>query len=524
MAGLLREIGKLFSLRLAMRSNIMSSNYGIIGTSGVNSMPGSGIKGGNTSVFGSFTASRLVSVWYQKMQELKEYEISDLASTGISIYHDYIFNYFTGSEDIVSLPRKIDSDGEKSRRLNKIIKELDLVNQAKIHLDEISYYGSYCIKIDWDKETRKWIRSELMHPYNVLTVYDSGKLDSHLVQTRDGKLSQQPPYSILRLGKANFRLDNDVINFSDFDGKKKSDSIHEDTILSDYELVAGYPIFYNHLGKVKEYLIKDQMVSILSIKDLIQPLLLLIRVDKQTDPSEANRLALNTENLINKYSDMSAIFGSNFSIMDLMDSILNNIRVLPDYQSTMGDMNSIDLSKITQKIQDIRSDQDNSKENIYTSLGIPRALTAGDTTKWEAIKSSQRLNSRITGLINSITDSFKDIARTLYFLLYKEDINLGDIDIHLFEQTDIDYNKAITNADMAQQYIENINRIVESAQRAVQDSKLMDQKLYLNTVKDQLNTVDPKLNKLIPDSKIDEFIKELESEGQEGGSRGFGGF
>ena len=92
-------------------------------------------------------------------------------------------------------------------------------------------------------------------------------------------------------------------------------------------------------------LLKDQILTLLSIKDLIQPLLLLQNVDKTTPPDEANKLALNTENLINKYSDISSILGSNFSINDLIDSLLNNIRVLPDYSSTVSNMELTLISK-----------------------------------------------------------------------------------------------------------------------------------------------------------------------------------
>lgn len=522
MAGLLKEASKLFSLQFAMRSNIFSSNYGVIGSSGVGGMMGSGFKSSQSSIFSAFTASRQLSVWYQKMQELKDYENTELANTAISVYHDYLFSHFNETEEICKVSKSLDPDGKKSDIMNKIIKSISLVQQTKKHLDEIIYYGSYSYRIDWDKIKKTWIRYDLINPYNVLTVYESGKLSEHLILTRDGKLAKVAPHAVVRLGNSNFRLINDVINLDDnMDTQSLSQS--EDTLINKYEILGGFPIFYNLIGKIKEYIIKDQIVSILSIKDLIQPLLLLIRVDKQTDPAEANRLAVNTENLINKYSDMSAIFGAQFSIMDLMDSILNNIRVLPDYQSTMGDMNSIDLSKISQKIQDIKSDQENSKDAIYSSLGIPRSLTSGDTTKWEAIKSSQRLNSKITGFMSSLTNSYQEIICTLYYLRFNEVIEPSQVEVNLFTKTDVDYNEAITNADIANQLLESVNRTVESAQRFAQDSKLVDKKQYLDLLTKQLSIIDPELVKLIPDKVKTKFLKDLETQESEGSSGGFGG-
>jgi hypothetical protein len=304
-------------------------------------------------------------------------------------------------------------------------------------------------------------------------------------------------------------------------GDVKDQRMKDDTIVNGYDLIGSSPLYYNLIGKIKEYLIKDQLVSLLSIKDLIQPLLLLIRVDKNTDPTEANNLAVNTENLINKYSDLSAIFGANFSIMDLMDSILNNIRVLPDYHGMMGDMNSVDLSKISNKIQEIKGDQDNLKEAIYSNIGIPRALYAGDTTKWEAIKSSQRLNNKVSSIINGINWSIAEAAAMFYYLLTGKELDPTDIVVNLFTKTDVDLSNSINAADISNQLIESINRTLETAQRFIQDNKLVEPLQYLNYIKEQLKAIDPKILDYVTDAQIAKFVKELQSQPTD--ESGFGG-
>jgi hypothetical protein len=246
-----------------------------------------------------------------------------------------------------------------------------------------------------------------------------------------------------------------------------------------------------------------------------------MRVDRKTDPTEANNLAVNTENLINKYSDLSAIFGANFSIMDLMDSVLNNIRVLPDYHGAMGDMNSIDLSKISNKIQEIKADQDNLKEAIYSNIGIPRALYSGDTTKWEAIKGSQRLNNKVGSIITGINWSVAEAAATFYYLLTGKEIDPTDIIVNLFTKTDVDLSNSINAADVSNQLIESINRTLETCQRFIQDNKLIDPKKYIDYIKVQLKSIDPEILNYIDDKQIEKFIKECQS--SESSSGGFGG-
>lgn len=526
MANVLKELAKAFSFRTAIRSNILSSSYTPIGVGG-STMTNNGLRNNENSTFNTFTSSRLLTSWYQKMEESKNYENTELSNIVIGIYADYISNYFNNSEEVVSFTDTDEKAKHYERVINKIFKQISLVDTIKDHLKEIIYYGSYSIKVDWDKVNRRWIKYELANPYNVVTVKRHGVPKFHVVMTKSQKILQVSPNSILRFGSAGLKLVNDISEDffkSDEEKEKTKLLVEEDTIINNYDLSGGAPLYYNLMGKVKEYLLKDQIVSILSIKDLIQPLLLLIRVNKATDPTEANKLAVNTENLINKYSDLSALFGANFSISDLMDSILNNIRVLPDYESAMGDMNSIDLSKISNKIQEIKQDQDNSKESIYTSFGIPRALSVGDTTKWEAIKSSQRLNSKVASLIESINSSVRVAAATFYYLLTKQSIDPEQIKVNLFAKTDVDYNTSIVSAEIVSQLIEAINRVLESVQRFVQDNKIVNIESYVNYVVKQLKVIDPDIIDFLDDATLRTYIQEAIKDRTSTEPSGRGGF
>lgn len=497
----IKEVIKTFSYRSVLKSNILSTGGSFSPISPGTSML-SGARG--TSPSSMMVSSKLLGTYYIRLQEIKDYEVTELTNTVVGIFKDYIVNYFNKENDIITLKgAKEGTDLYKAQeRINKTFKELGLVEEIKSHLFEIIYNGQYCIKIDWDKESRKFVKYDLQSPYNVVTVSTKGVPECHLVASRDGKILEISPNAIVRFGKADLHLINDM-NENYFHGEK------DDTIVKTYDLAAGYPLYYNVSNKVKEYLLKDQVVSLLSIKDLIQPLLLLVRVDKSTAPDEANRLALNTENLINKYSDISAILGANFSINDLIDSLINNIRVLPDYASAMGDMNSIDLTKITNKIAEIRSDQDASKDNILTSLGIPRALFAGEVTKWEAIKSSERLNSKVNTYITQITDGLIHTASRFYYMITGKEFNEEDIECNLFTKTQVDYNTSIANADIVNNLLGSINQILDSTQTLITNNKLVDPNEYCNYVISQLKVIDPDILKFMGEEQIKSMIKEL---------------
>jgi len=431
-----------------------------------------------------------------------------LSNTSVTILTDFIKNYFNKNTDLISISDKVDNSKALEAAINKIFEDIEVENEVRNHLWDIVYHGRWCFRSVWDEKQRRYIKSYLQHPHSVVTVKSNQRVKCHLVTSRDNKIFEVEPDSIFTIGEPNLTLINDL-NDNYFDDKD-----NKDTLLKEIELSAGTPLYYNIVGLVKEYLLKEQILTLLSIKDLIQPLLLLINVDKGTSPDDANKLALNTENLINKYSDISAILSSNFGINDLLDSILNNIRVLPDYLSAINNMGDLDLTKISNKIDSIRSDQDNLKEKINLSMSIPRSLYAGDSTKWDAIKSSQRLNSRINSLIDGIRDSLCYQAQRYVYLTTGKVYPIRYFKCNIFTKTDVDYNNSINNSEIINNLLDNINRVMDTTQRTLQDSKLIDKAGYAKYVVGQLEGIDNDVNTFVTEKTINNYIKELEKESE----------
>lgn len=493
----LREAFKSFSFQSVLKGNILSTPGAFGGTSAA------GLNGAKSnSPASNLVSNRYLSNYYRKMQEIKDYEITDLTQTIITINKDYITGYFNKSGELFTINNDVENHIDIQNWLNKTFKDLDIINEVKNHLWDIIYEGSYSFKIAWDKENQKYVKFNLQNPHNVITVMNEGKQLGHLVVSRDGTIFQVNPESILRIGKADLMLVNDINK--DFYGAKK-----EDTLVKDDYMIAGTPLYYNVVGKVKEYLLKEQILTLLSIKDLVQPLLLLVTLDKNTAPDEGNRLALNIENMINKYSDITSILSSNFSINSLIDSLMNNIRVLPDYSSSMGNMNSIDMSKVTNKINEIEQTQDMKKESILTSCSIPKALYDGQSTKWDAIKSSQRLNSKINSYVVSISDSIKTEALKLYKSRFEKNLNPDFITVNLFTKTDVDFNVSITNAQIVGELTQGIQQILLNAQQTLSEISLIDKREYAKYITSQLRAIDANASKFVTDKTIDDALKTL---------------
>lgn len=501
----LRESLRTFSFQTVLKGNILSSP----GSFGTNSVLG--VNGAKTnSPSSNMVSNKYMSTYYSKMREIKDYEVNDLTNSIVNIYIDFINSYFNKDVDLVTVNDNVASKSEVEGIINPVLTtDLDIVQEVKDHLWDIIFEGSYCFRKEWDPSTQKYVKRYLQNPHNVVTVKKNRKVNSHLVVSKLGKIFEVQPDSIVRLGKADLSLINDIN--PEYYSTHKDD---EDTLVKDDEMVAGTPLYYNIAQKVKEYLLKEQILSLLSIKDLIQPLLLLIRMDKNTSIDEGNRLALNVENMINKYSDISSIIGSNFSINSLIDSLMNNIRVIPDYHSAVGDMNNIDLSKITNKIQEIESSQDNKKEGIMNSASIPRALYNGESTKWDAVKSSQKLNNRIQSYVNGISDSIKLEAINIYYERTGKWLDPSILTVNLFKKTEVDYTQAITNTEIIGQIVDGVQRVLVGAQQTITEVRIIDPEKFGKYVSTQLKEVDPTISDFINDDTIKNGIAAMSKQSE----------
>lgn len=496
-----------FSGIIPLRSNIVQSRRGYTPIS-PNVMGLSGSRSGG--LMSTSLSDYSISSFYSKIAEIEDYKCSELTNTILTIYTDYLTNYFNEKSEIIGLSTEVKGGKELEGKINFIFKKLDIIKELKQHLGDIIYYGSYSYKLHWNKQSRMYELMDLEFPYNTIDVMCKGKLRGHLVQSRTGKISELSRFSILRLGNANTDLINDL-SFLEYltDEDKEFD---EDQLIRYYRYTAALPLYFTICNKVKEYLLKEQVVSLLSMKDLVQPLLLLFSVDKGTHIDTANQLALNAENLINMYSDISAMLTSNFTIDTIIDNLMNNIRVLPDYNSGLGGMNTVDLSKVTDKIQSIRGDQDNSRENILSTLGIPLDLFAGRSTRWEALKTSERLSSKLNSLMKSLEISIKVIVQNFYYLLTKEDISQDDISVNLFNKTEIEFNKSTINSEIVTTLFNSVTALMGSMQDFMMNSKLIDFDKFYIYIQDQLTSIDPSVADILDEKSFKMLMKSLLAE------------
>jgi hypothetical protein len=499
-----RNLVKSFAFRTIIKSNILSTPGTILG---------SGLGVGNGGMIGASNNSsgtrggvgdRMMTTYYTAMQEILDYEITEITNTVINILTDYLITYLSPDAKVITLPKEMEA---QENYINKAFEQVGYFSDIKSQLRNIIYHGSYCYQISWNPEEAKYEKSSFIYPHWVVTVKKKGKVNSHLIVSKQAKLVEVAPDSVVRIGSCDLNLINNMVT-----EEQTSFNSEKDTLIDDVEFVASSPLYFNIRSKIKEYLLKDQVISLLSIKDLIQPLLLLISVDKSTSADTSNTLALNVENLINKYADISMISTGQFSIADLMDSLINSVRVIPDYNQSMRDMSPIDLSKITNKIQEIRGEQDSNREQILSSLGIPLDLFTGRSSRWEAVKSSERLSSKINSYIKGIEESTKYQASRFYYMLTGEEIGVDKIQCNMFTKTTVEYNAATASADIINTLVRSINDLLNAAQDIIMNNKLIDAQKYGDYIISQLEVIDPEIDSIFSKEELAKMIEDIQKQ------------
>lgn len=514
-----KGISKFFSAltsyggRVPVKTNILSGSYKAIGSS---NMYGSDVESNRSASTGNATTDKNLSTYYSKLSEIKTYEMTDLSEMITSLFRDYVVNFMNKGGNIVTIKNE---DGtvnqQKTDRINKcLLNDLKMPDVIREHLPEIVYYGGYHFlvsKLRDDTGHTILAKRDLYDPVVVVSKTKDYKDTSYICRGMDGSIYEVPYNELIKISINSLRLRNDLdkdkINSSVSKDKTNREKISSDTFYS-----APMPMYYSICHKVKEYLLKDIMVSILSIKDLVQPILLMIHMDKGTSLEAANELSKKAEALINNYTDLSAIMTSQFSITDIIDALLNNIRVLPDYNSSMTNMGTVELNKINQKLQEMRMELDNCKDSVLSVMGISLDMAQGRISKWEVLKMSERLNSKINSVISGIKSSIANAVDVISRNIYEDELNPALVEVHLFSRTTIEYNNLINTSESITTLTQQMITIIESALRALEMAgPLFNQEEYLNYVSTILKGVDPTFDKVITEDSMKEYLQFLQA-------------
>lgn len=512
------------SSRVPLRSNVFNSGsgYSRIGYTGGGRF-GTSLR--QSPLLGNASPSNLLSGYYERVDELRSYQLLDVIKLATNFFSDYIVNYLGEGQSAVTILTEDRSatNEAKTEKLNDILlNDLKIYDYIRSHIKDTVFYGSYTSMLMNTRDELGHLKfrfEEINDPTSVVLKKSRDKEGSisntYITRGSDNKLYEIKSGSAFMLGSVNLRLENDLDeSWETKSHVKPSLGINDsseclDKVLKSSSYLSGEPLFYSLVLKVKELVIKELLISLISLRDLSSVQLFLLQFDKQTPLETANELCARATKLANNTNELASFLTSQFDAISFIENTLSQpAKFLPDFNATIGNKNSmLPLDKLSDKLLDLMQNLDSCRNNVLSPLGIPATiLDSTSGSKWQILQQSERANSRVAGFMTGIKESVTRLVCDIYKTVYNEDLDPNLIQLHISEKTSVEYNNQLNQGESIGNLVNNITSIVSNALQVLDNSApLIDAKAYLSYIQGLIKDIDPDTEALITEETIDKY-------------------
>jgi len=515
------------SSRVPLHTNVFNQ----IGRTGGSGGGKVGAANRDSALLGTAQPSNRLSGYYARIDELKSYQLLDITKLATSFFNDYCLSFLKSETQQAVTILKDDGatvDEEKTERLNEILlKDLKIFDFIQNHNKDSIYFGEYVSLLCKTKDELGHLRfrfEELYDPISVVTKKtrdtDGTTKETYLARGEDGKIYEIPEHSAFILGSQNLRLINDLEQgnwkggFMETPKPKfgKVDSSNEafDKVISSNSYLTGEPLFYSLVLKVKELVVKELLISLISMRDISSLQLFLLSFDKSTPLETANELCARTTKLTNNTNELASFMTSQFDVVSFIENTLSqSAKFIPDYNQTLGGRNYLlPLDKLSDKLPELMSNLDYCKAGVLNPLGIPSSIVDSTSgSKWTILQNSERANSKVTVLMDSIKSSVLNLTVSLYNQLYNEDIDPSLIKLHISEKTSVEYNNQINQSESVSGLMTGISNILATATNIIDGSApLINTEAFLSYIQNLIKDIDPNTESIITKESLQTYV------------------
>ena len=311
-----------WSSRVPVRSNIFKG----AGSRGYTQIGGTGRGYGGqrqSPLLGNAGASNLLSAYYNKVDELRGYQLLDISKLATNFYSDYIVNFLEETGQVVTI---VDEEGNTNENVTErindaLLRDIKIFDFIRDHVKDYVYYGEYFGMLGTSRDDTGHLKfriEELYDPISVVVKKErnvKGEIEEvFLARGEDGKIYEIPSDEIVYIGNLNLRLINDLEegwkekkDIKPGFGKKGTDQENRMKVLRRSSFSSGEPLFYSLVLKVKELIIKELLISLISLRDLSSVQIFLLQFDKAVPLETADELCKKTQKLANNTNDVLQI-------------------------------------------------------------------------------------------------------------------------------------------------------------------------------------------------------------------------
>lgn len=514
------------SSRVPLRSNVYSGGRG----AGYTPMGQSTARifdlDRRSPLLGTASPSNRLSSYYEKVAELHGYQLLDISKLATNFFADYVINFLTYNNNQVCtiLDENGETDVVKTDRINSILsKDIKILDYIKDHLQDYVYYGGYFSMLRSNRDELGHLTfhiDELNDPIAVVSKKKrnkEGKIEEvFLAKGDDNVIYEIPKNEIIYVASNNLRLENDLSK--DWEKRHtyktpgmsgKNDENNREHVIKKESYFANEPLFYSLILKVKELIIKELLVSLISLRDLSSVQIFLLQFDKSIPLETASDLCSKATKLANNTNELASFLTSQFDVVSFIENTLTqSAKFVPDYNSTLGGKNSmLPLDKLSDKLLDIMQTIDQCKANVLGPLGLPSTiLDSTSGSKWMVLQQSERANSRIAAYMSGIKDSVTNLVCAIYEVMYNTELDSSRIKLHICEKTSVEYNNQINQSESISNLVTGMSTIVTNALQTLdQAGPLIDAESYLGYIQNLLKDVDPGTENIITEETIEAY-------------------
>lgn len=521
------------SSRVPLRSNVYkagTSGYSPIGTTGSSRIFDMDRR---SPLLGNYSASNRLSSYYEKLGELRGYQLLDISKLATNFFADYVINFLTddsnGSQIVSILNDEGNVDDQVTERINEILtNDIRIFDYIRDHIKDYVYYGGYFSMLQTSRDDvghLKFRIEELNDPIAVVVKKKRNKEgemeEVFLAKGDDNTIYEVPRNEIIYLASNDLRLVNDL-----GEGWKEKEKLasqapkegkgqNRERVIRKESYSGNEPLFYSLILKVKELVIKELLVSLISLRDLSSIQIFLLQFDKSVPLESANELCARATKLANNTNELSSFLTSQFDVVSFIENTLTqSAKFIPDYNSTLGGKNTmLPLDKLSEKLLDIMQSIDLCKSNVLGPLGLPSTImdsTSG--SKWQVLQQSERANSRVASYISGLKDSVTNLVCTIYRIMYNEELNPRLIKLHICEKTSVEYNNQINQSESINSLVTGITTMLQNSLQTLEaSSPLLDPQAFLSYIQNLIKDIDPNTENIITEETIARYVTILQA-------------
>lgn len=231
------------------------------------------------------------------MAELRSYYLLDITKMATNFFSDYVVNFISqDTQQIVSVLNPEDSTNNEAvtTRLNEILlKDIKIIDYIRDHINDYVFYGGYysMLQTQRDEKGHLVFRTEELNNPNAVVIKkkknkDGNIEDIFLAIGDDGNLYEIPSTEVIYISNPKLRLTNDLEEGWKEKSKpekpklgRNKGSENRNKVLREESFMASEPLFYSSILKIKELVIKELLISLISLRDLSSPQLLGLNTD-----------------------------------------------------------------------------------------------------------------------------------------------------------------------------------------------------------------------------------------------------